>query len=36
MNETLAVDWQVGQPDAVYVDEREMGSESWKLEFRKA
>ncbi len=36
MNETLAVDWQVGQPDAVYTDERTMGSESWKLEFRKA
>ncbi len=36
MNETLAVDWEVGQADAVYTDERGMGSESWKLEFRKA
>ena len=36
MNETLAVEWEVGQADAIYTDERAMGSESWTLEFRKA
>ena len=36
MNETLAVEWQVGQADAVYTDERKLADETWTLEFRRA
>ncbi len=36
MNETLAVEWQVGQADALYEAERTLGEENWTLEFRKA
>ena len=35
MAETLAIDWQVGQEDALYRDERSLGDESWVVEFRK-
>ena len=36
MNETLAIEWQVGQSDPLYRDERTLGDERWTLEFRKA
>jgi len=35
MNETLAVEWQLGQPDALYSDERSLADENWTLEFKK-
>jgi len=36
MTETLAVEWQVGQSDALYADRRELGDEHWTLEITKA
>ena len=32
MNETLAIDWQVGQADAKYTADKTMGDEHWKIE----
>ena len=32
MNETLATSWQVGQADARYAADREMGELTWKIE----
>ena len=32
MNETLAIEWQVGQPDARYAAEKTMGEERWTIE----
>ena len=36
MAETLAIDWETGQEDALYRGERSLGDESWVVEFRKA
>ncbi len=36
MNETLAVEWQTGQSDALYTDERSLADESWTLQFKKS
>ena len=36
MNETLAIEWEAGQGDPLYTDERTLGEEAWKIEFRKA
>ncbi|MDJ0908668.1 MAG: isoleucine--tRNA ligase [Woeseiaceae bacterium] len=36
MTETLAVEWEVGQADPLFTIDRELGDESWKLEFRKS
>ena len=36
MSETLAVDWETQQASALYSATRELGDESWTLEFRKA
>jgi len=36
MNETLAVEWDTEQTDALYTDERTLGDERWNIEFRKA
>jgi len=35
MTETLATDWQIDQSDPLYTDEKELGDETWRLEFRK-
>ncbi len=35
MNETLAIEWQVGQPDPRYTDEKSMGDERWKIEITR-
>jgi isoleucyl-tRNA synthetase len=35
MNETLAVEWQLGLSDALYTDDRSLADESWRLEFKK-
>ena len=36
MTETLAVEWEVGQGEPLFTIERELGEESWQLEFRKS
>ncbi len=36
MAETLAVEWECGQDDPLFSLDRELGDESWRLEFRKA
>jgi len=35
MAETLATDWSVGQADALFSIERELGDEQWTIEFSK-
>jgi isoleucyl-tRNA synthetase len=35
MNETLAIEWQVGQPAARYTDEKTMGDEHWTIEITR-
>ena len=35
MTETLATEWQVGQADAGFTDDREMGDESWTIEITR-
>ena len=32
MNETLATRWQIGQVDAKYTADRDMGDDHWKIE----
>ena len=32
MNETLATSWQIGQVDAKYTADRDMGEDHWKIE----
>ena len=36
MAETLATEWAVGQPDALFSIDRELGEENWTVEFKKA
>ena len=36
MAETLAIEWQTGQPDPLYSDDRELGDDRWTIEFGKA
>ncbi len=36
MAETLAVDWEIGQPGALFSGTRELGDEHWTLEFCKS
>ena len=36
MAETLAVEWEVGQAEPLFQLDRELGDESWCLEFRKS
>ena len=36
MSETLATNWEVAQSSALYADNRELGDDCWKLEFRRA
>ncbi len=36
MAETLAVDWELDQSDALFTIDRELGDERWHLEFRKS
>jgi isoleucyl-tRNA synthetase len=36
MAETLAIEWDTGQSDALFSTTRELGDEQWTLEFRKA
>jgi isoleucyl-tRNA synthetase len=36
MAETLATEWAVGQDDALYSAERELGELEWSIEFKKA
>ncbi|MDH3748541.1 MAG: isoleucine--tRNA ligase [Gammaproteobacteria bacterium] len=36
MAETLATDWQIDQSEPLYTDQKELGDETWRLEFRKA
>jgi isoleucyl-tRNA synthetase len=36
MSETLAIEWQTEQSDALFTTERELGEERWTLEFRRA
>ncbi len=36
MTETLATDWKTDQANPIYSGDRELGDESWKLEFGKA
>jgi isoleucyl-tRNA synthetase len=36
MNETLAVEWQTTQTDALYSDERSLADDSWTLQFKKS
>ena len=35
MSETLAIEWEVGQSNALYSEDRELGDEHWKIELRK-
>ena len=35
MNETLATTWQVGQADATYTADRDLGDEHWKIEITR-
>jgi isoleucyl-tRNA synthetase len=35
MAETLATEWAVGQPDALFSIDRELGEENWTVEFKK-
>lgn len=36
MAETLAVEWAVGQDDALFTLERALGDEHWRIEFKKS
>ena len=36
MSETLATTWETGQSSSLYAGQRELGGESWTLEFSKA
>ena len=36
MAETLATEWAVGQPDALFSIDRELGEENWTVEVKKA
>jgi hypothetical protein len=36
MAETLAIQWETAQSDALFSTSRELGDEQWTLEFRKA
>ena len=36
MSETLATEWVLGQSDALFSIVRELGEESWTVEFKKA
>jgi isoleucyl-tRNA synthetase len=36
MAETLATEWAVGQSDALFSIDRELGEEYWTVEFKKA
>ena len=36
MAETLATDWQPGQADPLFRDERSLGDEHWVVEFSKS
>ena len=36
MSETLATTWAVGQADPLFTINRELGDESWTVEFSKA
>jgi isoleucyl-tRNA synthetase len=36
MTETLSTDWAIGQENALFTIERELGDEKWEVEFRKA
>jgi len=36
MAETLATEWAVGQSDALFSIDRELGEENWTVEFKKA
>ena len=35
MSETLTTNWEVGQADALFTEQRELGEESWTIELRK-
>jgi hypothetical protein len=35
MAETLATDWSIDQASPLYSDERNLGDEGWRIEFRK-
>ena len=35
MNETLAIEWQVGQPEARYTANKTMGDEHWTIEITR-
>ena len=36
MTETLAVDWAVGQSDALFSSEKSLGDEQWTIEISKS
>ena len=36
MTETLATEWAVGQSDALFTIERELGDENWRIELSKS
>jgi isoleucyl-tRNA synthetase len=36
MAETLAIEWSVGQKDSLFVSEKELGDDHWRIEISKA